>query len=100
MDDKTKAIKLGEMLDITSQFIADMILLEKIEIFDIPQDIRLSSPRYFVLAFRVYRVRSANKYYSTLDLLKNDIEQLRGKDKECFTRIYESYLQDKIYCEE
>lgn len=76
----------------TSQIIANMILFEKIEIFELPLEVRLDTPRYYIMAFRVYRDRSAEKYRAALELLKSDIELLKGGKKRDYIRTYDDAI--------
>lgn len=77
-----------------------MLLLEKIEIFDIPYEIRITSKSFYITACRVYRNENMSKYWDVLKLLSSDIESVDNKNKSVLINTLESLKINMSFIEE
>lgn len=69
------------LLNSSLNFIENMLLLEKINIFDIPFELRTSFSSLYITACRVARSYGIEEYRKIIQLLKEDIKNV---DKVCF----------------
>lgn len=75
------------LLICTLNFIEKMLLLEKIEIFDIPYEIRINSTSFYITACRVYRNNNILKYQDVLNLLDKDINMIDKGNKSILVNL-------------
>lgn len=75
------------LLICTLNFIEKMLLLEKIEIFDIPYELRIKSTSFYITACRVYRNTNILKYQDVLNLLDKDIKMINKESKSILVNL-------------
>ena len=84
--------KIEHMNKLYLQFLTEMILCDKIQIKDMPFEIRTLDRGFYVAAFRVSRNISSKRFADDLQLLQKDLEKDFPK-KERFQRILDLYIQ-------
>ncbi len=75
-------------------FIRDMLLKEKLEIFDIPFQIRSSTDSLYITACRVCRHYGSERYKAVLELLNDDLLLVSETDKLRLTNLYHSLKEN------
>ena len=81
-------------------WIGDMILRNEIRLRDVPADIRRSSEKIYICAFRASRSCSCNRFISDVQVLCDDITMLYDNDDEKKARLIallSQYLQLSDY---
>ena len=84
--------KVEHMNRMYLQFLTEMILCDKIQIKDMPFELRTSDSGLYVAAFRVSRNISSERFADDLQLLQKDLEKDFSK-KERFQRLLDLYTQ-------
>lgn len=79
-----------------SDFVCDMLLQEKIEISDIPFEIRTSTNSFYGTACRACRNQGAEKYNAVIALLKEDLILVNPADQMRLARLCENLLYDNL----
>lgn len=79
-----------------SDFVRDMLSQEKIEISDIPFEIRTSTNSFYVTACRACRNQGAEKYNAVIALLKEDLILVNPADRMRLARLCENLLYDNL----
>lgn len=82
--------------ELYSDFVRDMLLQEKIEISDIPFEIRISTNSFYVTACRVRRNYGSTECRSVLNLLKDDLLLVNVADQERLARLYENLTYENL----
>ena len=77
--------KVEHMNRMYLQFLTEMILCDKIQIKDMPFELRTSNTGFYVAAFRVSRNISSERFMADVMLLYKDI-QLDFKDKKYYMK--------------
>lgn len=75
-------------------FICEMLLKEKIEISDIPLEIRTSTNSFYITACRARRNYGFTEYNAVLKVMLEDIQSVNTADKACLARVYEKLMYD------
>lgn len=90
----------NNLLNCTLNFIVKMLLLKKIEIFEIPYEIRSTSKSFYITACRVYRNDNMSKYWDVLKLLSSDIDTTDDENKAILINLRESLISNMSFIEE
>ena len=83
--------KLEQINNLFLKFISEMLLCGKLQIRDLPFEIRTSNRQYYVTAFRVSRNISSEKLNEDIELLKEDLKSDFPNKKE-FQRLVDLYV--------
>ncbi len=88
MHGKRSALSASAAAILYHDFIRDMLLHEKIGIFDIPFQIRTATNSFYATACRVCRYQGLAEYRTVLDLLKDDLLLVNETDKTRLSKLY------------
>lgn len=75
-------------------FICEMLLKEKIEISDIPLEIRTSTNSFYITACRARRSYGFTEYNAVLKVMLEDIQSVNMADKARLARLYKKLMYD------
>ena len=75
-------------------FICEMLLKEKIEISDIPLEIRTSTNSFYITACRARRSYGFTEYNAVLKVMLEDIQSVNTADKARLARLYKKLMYD------
>ena len=79
-------------------FIENLLLSGKIDLWEIPQDIRFLSRRFYIYAFRKYRYSKKESYERALHTLFEDMQIADTKHIFNLCSLYEAYRTDDVEC--
>ena len=89
----------SDFLNSTLTLLEKEIILGEVKIFDLPLEVRISSPAIYVAACRAYRERSDAKHYAkTINLLRKDLKHMDSCDKVFAKRLLDELTENIRFC--
>ncbi len=96
LEEKRLTQSASKMQADRDDFICRILLAEKIDIADIPVEIRTTTNSFYVTACRVCRNQGVEKYNRVLDLLKEDLNSVNVADRVRLARLCENLLYENL----
>lgn len=96
LHEKRSTLSAREASTLYHDFIRDLLQKEKIEISDIPFQIRSTTNSFYVTAYRACRSNDFTKGRSVLNLLKDDLLLVNTADQQRLARLYEKLLYENL----